>query len=384
MEASKTTLEQFILNRHEKPSENLGEELIYLENMGRALLFRQSQTKTTEEIVTQLDCGVQMVDQIIALVSQQNCSDDAMYHAYAVRTLSSLYNHVYERTKDEKYLDLAIGKVEDGLCLVGAEKPGPSRALLLETLSDLFDEKSERTHSLPDLDNFIKVCEELVQCIPSKGSLKHSMATQNLAAAFTRRHSLTGDSVDLATAVEYGQSAVESIPATAAARKGPVTPRQIALYKLRMNVQAYFKLTEKIPKLNEEILDSIDIEGIARTPDDIPSSVSVLKKLADAFHVLYESTRRVVDIEYAIMITAHVMQLMKESDEEWNLVADLFRTRLRSWSKQTGRMPGTEISILGFGGSGGTWLPAELAEGLELKIPYFIFGGELDSDIQTD
>ena len=384
VEASKAALEQLILNPPERSNEHLSEKLIYFENMERALLFRQSVTKTTEEVITQLDRGVQIVNQVIALASQQSCDDGALYHNYALRTLSSLYNRAYEQTKDERYLDKAIDRIEYGLCIAGSETPGPSRTILLESLSDLLDERSERTQTLPDLDSFINICDELAHDVRLKGSLKYSIFIQNLAAAFTRRHSLTGDPVDLAMAIEYGQSAVESIPATMTARRAPISPRKFALHKLRMNVQAYFKLTERIPKFNEEILDSLNIEGIARTSADMPPSVSLLKKLANAFHSLYESTHRVVDVEYAIMITAHVMQLMKESDEEWSIVADDFRARLRLWSEETGKMPGFEISVLGFEGSGGTWLPAELAEGLELKFPYFIFGGEIDSDTQGD
>jgi hypothetical protein len=72
--------------------------------------------------------------------------------------------------------------------------------------------------------------------------------------------------------------------------------------------------------------------------------------------------RNVDDLEGAVLATQAAMDATSPDDPLFGTAETARRARLRKWSDATGRIPESEIQVIGLA-NGGTWIPPELAQG---------------------
>lgn len=343
----------------------IGDSQVYFINLERALCFRYEETKGE----AQIEESVAIVIPLLDLVQQ-----DSQCHAFTLKILSSLYSAGYNRTKTPKYLDEAIDATNSAIAITPENHP--FRTVMRQVLARLHDQRFERTNLLSELDSFINTLQELPET--QKDTLEQFEVIHELACAFERRHKLTDNIEDLEKAIKYGDAAVKLAPKSPL--KGhPISARDIGVYNLRIHTKEYFRKTGNVPELDEYILKGAGIVEMLVNMDS-ENKIQQRHKVANAFQKLYERTNRVSDIEHALRLTMNTMQLIDDSQDEWGAIQDTFKAQFRLWSEYTGKMPDCEVMVMAFERNGGTYIPPESTEDLELRVPYVIFSGELPAE----
>ncbi|EYE90963.1 uncharacterized protein EURHEDRAFT_416880 [Aspergillus ruber CBS 135680] len=335
---------------------------VYFINLERALCFKYEETKGE----AQIEESVAIVVPLLDLVQQ-----GSQFHAFTLKILSSLYSAGYNRTKTPEYLDEAINATNSAIAIT--PEYHPFGTVMRQVLAQLHDQRFERTNLLSELDSFISTLQELPEA--QKDTLEQFEVIHELACAFERRHKLTGNIKDLEKAVKYGAAAVKIAPKSPL--KGhPISARDVGVYNLRIHTKDYFRKTGDVPELDEHILKGAGIVEMLVNMDS-ENKTQQRYKIANAFQKLYERTNRVSDIEHALRFTMDTMQLIDDSQDEWGAIQDTFKAQFRLWSEHTGKMPDCEVTIMAFERNGGTYIPPESTEDLDLRVPYMIFSGEL-------
>ncbi|EAW13636.1 uncharacterized protein ACLA_043550 [Aspergillus clavatus NRRL 1] len=360
-EAGRAAVERVIRGEHDHGPQ------VYMHNLQAILMFRFLESKDTAH----LEDAFEIIRQLLNVAPQ-----NGPLHALTLNMLCTLYSFGYNETKNEKYLEEAAIAAE--LAVSISPRKHPFRADMLEMLLDIKRIMYARDDSLENLDETIRVCKEIHEIHPP-GHPNHLDLIHRLAASFTLRYRSTDNLDDLCKVIEYCQAALKIAPIDlSTGESSPAEERSIgALHTLRRHIQIYFERTGDVPELDEHVIDSLYLQSLVSDEDE--KAIAQLRKLADAFHRVYEKTGRVVDIEYAIMVTLRAMALVNDTHGDWEAIQDSYRARYRLWSDQTGKMPDREIVVMGFG-NGGSWIPAELADGLELKVPFIINAGELEEE----
>jgi hypothetical protein len=180
-------------------------------------------------------------------------------------------------------------------------------------------------------------------------------------------------------AIGYDQASIKIAPTTPI-QGYSFSLRDVATRNLRLHIKRYFELTGQIPDIEADFLEKLPIlQWLAKTED--ASLVQRLRQVSEAFQRRYESSRRLVDLEYAIRAILTALQKSTGKHAELEALRDAFRVQLRLWSDQTGKFPESGTGVLAFESNGNSYIPPEAIEAIGgLRTPYMIYMGELPAE----
>lgn len=375
--------------------EDDSERVSYLGNLENLLVSKYNETLDGRHLVESIDIARRLAD---------GSNPGTVDHALSLDMLRQLYTRGYEHTKDPDYLDCAI-RAGESLVEHGTAMQTFWFTALNET-EWLLHEKFSGTQEVADLDRAVQLSRMLVASGPTlqlgeKGDEYRLLSLRNLALSLTKLYRVTGQGRDLDAAMEAHARALKA--ASGADNEGLLALLWSDLRTLCSAVYDREKSFENL--LNAAMLDAVHMLQSGRGPpfryllcgnEDETSTdqgelarykarreaaarwLSGMAGVAEA-----EFERAVVadadELEMAILLTFQAMQLAGPSHPDWGRMETARRARWRRWSDLVGKIPGSEIMVLALG-DGGTWIPPEVEQEVDMDTDAFVSTGREASD----
>jgi hypothetical protein len=223
-------------------------------------------------------------------------------HLVALHDYVAALDRRYSERNDAADLDRALQLGLEALNLAG-DTFANRRAMLLNTVSQLYERRFEKARRAADVDEAIRMGQETISLIPPASS-DRAIALSNLSRRFHIRYRYKDSVSDIDKAVETAREAVSL---------GQTKPsvRAVCLSSLSASLSSRYKRTRETDDINEAI-STADEALRLQTNSNPTDKASSLNDLAAAYYCRYVVKEELSDVNEAIERARQAVALSPE------------------------------------------------------------------------
>jgi hypothetical protein len=255
-----------------------------------------------------LDEAVDSARELLMMISEnwpyneQTDQEQRDMHLVALHDYVAALDRRYSERNDAADLDKALQLGLEALNLAG-DAFANRRAMLLNTVSQLYERRFEKTRRAADVDEAIRMGQESISLIPPASS-ERAIALSNLSRRFHVRYRYKDSVSDIDKAVETAREAVSL---------GQTKPsvRAVCLSSLSASLSSRYKRTRETDDINEAI-SRADESWRLQTNSTPTDKASSLNDLAAAYYCRYVVKEELSDVNEAIEWARQAVALSPE------------------------------------------------------------------------